>query len=163
MRRTLVLFSTLLLLVALTLTVSAYDKCATVNALSLTYGSIGATYETRHNDTLSLVLGARASFYALSRAGFTGLAGVRYYKDSTNMDGIYFEGRGFAGITIYGAGSSTTFMIGPGVSGGYKYVFDKGYTVDVGLGLGLPFYINTATGFWVGFDFEPRVALGYSW
>lgn len=163
MQRTLVLFSTLLLLVVLTLTVSAYDKCVAVNALSLTYGSIGATYETRHNDTFSLVLGARVSSYGLSRANFTGLAGVRYYKDSTNMDGIYLEGKGFAGITVYGVGSSATFMIGPGVSGGYKYVFDKGYTIDAGLGLGIPFYINTTSGFWVGVDFEPRIALGYSW
>ncbi len=163
MKRTLVLFSMLLILVVLSLTVGAYDKCVLVNALSLTYGSIGATYETRHNDTLSLVLGAKASFYALSRASFAGLAGVRYYKDSTNMDGIYFEGKGFAGVTVYGAGSSTTFMIEPGVSGGYKYVFDQGYTVDVGLGLGIPFYINTVSGFWVGVDFEPRVSLGYSW
>ena len=153
-----VLLALVLILSFASVSMAAGDQTITVNPLGILSGVINAQYEKPTGDLSSLLLsGGFVSIGSVS--GFEVGAGYRKYLGE-ERSGLFAEGS-VAFVSVSAPGASAT---GFGVRGlcGFKWIFDKGFTVEAGAGAG--FVTAQMEGYSYGV-FTPtlRLALGYTW
>ncbi|MDD2430214.1 MAG: hypothetical protein PHD88_08155 [Firmicutes bacterium] len=148
---------------------SAITKTVKLNLIDGSYyaylksAPLAVDFETKMNDRFSFVAGGSIGILGILGAN----AGLRYYINPGTMQGIYGEGR-VTGLGAFLLGGGVV-VGGAGVTGGYKHVFENGFTLDGGAGIASMLFAFGGGGgdFDGGFGFHPtldiRLGLGYSW
>jgi len=179
LKKTCIVFLCVILLVLTTsiATFAAEETSFCLNPISLVCGIINGQYEMKRADEKSLFFSGELMSYKTLNWEISGLGagvGLRTYYSDKKFSGVYSELSGrFAYVsTEYedkfekGKGSGTAF--GLGCLGGYKWLFEGGFTLELGAGATFLFGNIKADGVdeevpLLGFAPTIALNLGYSW
>lgn len=151
---------------------AAQENKIAINPIGFLIDYISAEFETKLGANYSLQVGA--DYWGLDLGeGFDLKAfgigvGARYYPSGEALHGVYVV----PSVNLawakgeYEGEEATVGVYGAGIAAGYQWVFRSGVTLDLGLGMGMPFHI-TGTEEGVEVDKKPttsfKLGIGYAW
>lgn len=145
------------------ISMAAEDKSFTVNPFGLLVGSFNGTYEKSLGNQGSFLVSGSFLSWNISGDNITGIGvggGYRKYLGDEEFSGFFVQGNGDVAFVKAPEESITAF--GVGGLGGFKWIYNNGFTLELGAGGYMMF--GTLEGYSFG-GFSPSLALslGYTW
>lgn len=169
-------FIVLAALCVMLLSSAAYaSSTVTVNPIGILFGIMSAEYETALSPSTTIGIEglywkpSLGSDFELSALGLGG--GMRKYLRGRAHEGFYLGGYlSYASLTgTYKDDSASVQVIGVSGRAGFKSVYNSGFVLDLGVGIGTPISTSISSGDFSESDVSGAlgtsfsIGLGYAW